>query len=166
MVVLQNEQKYFNARDKSERLHKHSIISQHAISNAVRSDWVRMISITEIEYGLIPWGINLDQESQEYFAILEHPQRILPYKNNWQCAITFEYWTTLTMIERVDYGFLDWASDVGGLYDFIRIGLSLILSLLISNGPSMFVGTQLMTRSNVTMKQSMDSSSLYSSVQR
>ena len=82
LVVLQNEEKYYNEKDIDERLKQHAIISQHAIST-VRSDWPRLVSLTEIEYSNIPWGIGIEKVSETFFSITESPQRILPYKNNW-----------------------------------------------------------------------------------
>jgi len=46
----------------------------------------------------------------------------------------------------VDYGLLDWLSDLGGLYNILKLLAFLLLSSFISNGPSLFVATDLIAR--------------------
>ena len=62
MLILSNEVTYLQYEDDGdERLKKHSIISQHALSNDVRADYPRMIHRDEVKFNDFPFGINLDQ---------------------------------------------------------------------------------------------------------
>lgn len=51
-------------------------------------------------------------------------------------------------INRTDYGILQWAADVGGLYNLISKFFLFMLSFLVAGGAHMFVSFQLMTRNN------------------
>ena len=50
-------------------------------------------------------------------------------------------------INRIDYGIVQWAADVGGLYNLLSKLFMFMLSFLVAGGAHMFVGLQLMTRS-------------------
>ena len=51
------------------------------------------------------------------------------------------------MLTRIDYGVLDLLADIGGLYKVLQIGIYLLLMKLIEDGPSMFIMTNLLARS-------------------
>ena len=74
--------------------------------------------------------------------------RTLPYTGDqafFHCAVTFEHDTSLRRVKRVDYGIVQWASDVGGLYNLLSKLFMFLLSFIVSGGAHMFVGTHLMT---------------------
>lgn len=82
LLVQQNEKKYsHHADDFSERLQKHSIISQHPLSVDVRVDSPRLVSFSEVRFTQIPFGIALDQEFELIFSYIEDSTRLLPYDN-------------------------------------------------------------------------------------
>ena len=47
---------------------------------------------------------------------------------------------------RTDYGFLDWLSDIGGLYNIISLIFLIFLSQYVGNGSSLFVATELISK--------------------
>ena len=93
----------------------------HPISVTSRSDYPRMVSVSEVKYHNIPFGFDTTMEKTEIFSVFDAQTRIMPYKNRWQTAVTFEFWDTKTIFIRVDYGFLDWLSDIGGLYNILML---------------------------------------------
>ena len=82
LLVQQNEKKYSHHEDDfSERLQKHSIISQHPLSVEIRVDSPRLVSFSEVRFTHIPFGIALDQEYELIFSYIEDSSRLLPYEN-------------------------------------------------------------------------------------
>ena len=73
--------------------------------------------------------------------------RFLPYSNNWQTAITFEFWDTLKVYHRIDYGLLDWLSDIGGLYNILSLVFLIALGRYIGDGPAFFVASDMISGS-------------------
>ena len=67
-------------------------------------------------------------------------------KGYFHVAVTFEHSPNLIKINRVDYGILQWAADVGGLYNLLSKLFMFLLSYFVSGGAHMFVSTQLLTR--------------------
>ena len=63
----------------------------------------------------------------------------------WHCVVTYEFSPTLKKITRIDYGVLDWASNVGGLYNLLSKFFLFLLSFITAGGAHLFVGTQLQT---------------------
>ena len=70
----------------------------------------------------------------------------MSYPTTWQTAVTFEFWDTMNLYHRTDYGFFDWLSDIGGLYNILSLIFFILLSLYISNGPSLFVATEMISK--------------------
>ena len=70
--------------------------------------------------------------------------------------MTFEINESLTIIKRHDYGILDWLSDIGGLYKILQIGTFLLISLIIEDGPALYLTTTLISRpeDHMNMKRS------------
>ena len=108
-----------------------------------------MIHLDEVTYDNIPLGINFVQSDQEIFTSEPASVRFLPYQGdqaNFQTAVTFELWSTKKTYTRVDYGFLDWLADIGGLYSVLHVFTLVLISNFISNGPSLFVATDLIAK--------------------
>ena len=60
--------------------------------------------------------------------------------------MTFEHATSLKKVKRVDYGTLQWAAELGGLYNLLSKLFMFLLSFLVGGGAHIFVGTHLMTK--------------------
>ena len=73
--------------------------------------------------------------------------RFLPYDTNWQAAVTFEFWDTLKVYHRIDYGLLDWLSDIGGLYNILSLVFLIALGRYLADGPSFFVASDMISGS-------------------
>lgn len=111
IFVLQNARDYMHAvDDPNNRVSEYSVISQHPISNSVRTDQPMILDRTDVSYSATPWSINFNPDKQTIFSVNPTGQRLLPYDNKWQCAITFEHGKTLTKSSRIDYTILDLAS--------------------------------------------------------
>ena len=61
--------------------------------------------------------------------------------------MTFQIWDTKKVLTRIDYGILDLLADIGGLYKVLQIGIYLLLMKLVEDGPSLFIMTSLLARS-------------------
>ena len=53
---------------------------------------------------------------------------------------------SLKVFTRLDYGILDWLSDIGGLYKILQIGAFLLISNLIEDGPTLYLTTTMISR--------------------
>ena len=60
--------------------------------------------------------------------------------------MTFEFWDTLNIYNRTDYGLLDWLSDIGGLYHILTRICFVFLGYYVRKGTSLFVATELISR--------------------
>ena len=68
IFVLQNEIKYLqHIDDGDERLKKTSIMTQHAVSGDTRSDFPRLVHHNAVQYNILPWGINVNQQNESIF---------------------------------------------------------------------------------------------------
>ena len=65
--------------------------------------------------------------------------------------MTFEIGEALTVITRLDYGILDWLSDIGGLYKILQIGAFILISNLIEDGPTLYLTTTMISRTEDRM---------------
>lgn len=122
------------------------MVIQHALSKDVRADFPRQISISEIQFTRFPLGIHLEDESDQIFTVIDDPLRILPYNNTFQNAVTFEISENKKILTRVDYGVLDWLSDIGGLYKILQMGVLMLVLMMNEHGPTLFVTTSLIKR--------------------
>ena len=81
---------------------------------------------------------------------MPEPARILPYDNLFLNSVTYEVWDSQKYFKRIDYGWLDWLSDVGGLYDAIFLISMLIMYNFIWDSADLFVSSELVaSNSNV-----------------
>ena len=69
--------------------------------------------------------------------------RILPYDNLFLNSVTYEVWDSQKYFKRIDYGILDWLSDVGGLYDAIFLLSMLVMWNFIWDAADLFVSSEL-----------------------
>ena len=61
IILLQNERQYLQTIDNPQgRVKEHSIMSQHAVSSTERTDWPRMVTITEVIYNAHPWSVDIE----------------------------------------------------------------------------------------------------------
>ena len=82
-------------------------------------------------------------ESDTIFNQYDKPTRVLPYKNMFQTAVTFELSDVNQIYYRQVYGIFDWLRDIGGLYGALA-GFSLALIAIFQfQGPVMFTMTDL-----------------------
>lgn len=72
--------------------------------------------------------------------------------------MTFEHSTSLITKKRNDYGILQWAADVGGLYNLLSKLFMFLLSFLVAGGAHIFVGMQLLTKARYEHGQANDES--------
>ena len=96
----------------------------------------------------------IDQQEETIFSFVEDSTRLIPYKIPIQTAVTFEIWDTKTVLTRIDYGILDLLADIGGLYKVVQTSIYLLLMKLIEDGPSLFIMTSLLARSEDIQKES------------
>ena len=119
----------------------------HPVSASSRPDYPRLTSVAKVNFNEMFFGLNLDKESQKIFSIFDSQLRFLPYDSKWQAAVTFEFWDTLKVYHRIDYGLLDWLSDIGGLYNILSLVFLIVLSWYIGDGPSFFVASDMISGS-------------------
>ena len=144
IFVQQNEMIYRQeVREIDQRAEKHSSIITHPLSNVTRIDHVRMIQISKVHFNRIPFGIDLENEDDEFFTIVEEPVRILPYENLFWNSITFEMSERKKVYTRIDYGVLDWLSDIGGLFKVVHTGIFLLIYQLYKDGPALYLTSML-----------------------
>ena len=114
-----------------------------------------MIQRSEISYDEFPYGVGFIPTVREVFRIQNTSVRALPYVGDqlyFHTAATFEHSTSVKKIKRVDYGILQWAADVGGLYNLLSKLFLFLLSFLVGGGAHLFVGTHLMTQTSSKAK--------------
>ena len=121
-----------------------------------------MISASRVMYHEIPFGVNVNLEEEKIFSIFDSQLRFMSYPNRWQTAVTFEFWDTMKVYHRIDYGLLDWLSDIGGLYNILALIFFMFLGRYLSNGTSLFVASELISEEKIDeeIKRSLKSASL------
>ena len=109
--------------------------------------------MAEVNFSEIPFGISVDPKQDLIFNLIDEPSRFLPYENTFQNSVTFEIGEALKVITRLDYGILDWLSDIGGLYKILQIGAFILISNLIEDGPTLYLTTTMISRTEDRMHQ-------------
>ena len=51
----------------------------------------------------------------------------------------------MKVYHRIDYGLLDWLSDIGGLYNILTLIVFIFLGKYLSNGTSLFVAYEIIS---------------------
>lgn len=75
--------------------------------------------------------------------MIDEPFRLLPYNNKFQNSVTFEISENMIVMSRIDYGIFDWLADIGGLFKILQIGIFILISKLIEDGPHLFITSTL-----------------------
>ena len=151
IFVQQNEIIYrHEERQIEQRAERHSSIVMHPLSNATRIDHVQMVQISQVRFNRIPFGMDDERENDEFFSILEQPARILPYENLFWNSITYEMSEQRKVYTRIDYGVLDWLSDIGGLFKVVHTVIFLLISQLFKDGPTLFLTSMLVDQEKPT----------------
>ena len=92
IVVMKNEKKFITHKfDDSEKIDKSASLTWYAVNSETRTDYVNMIYRMNFETN--DSLLNLGQMTMEFddgFRIERRPNRELPYRNNFQNAVTFE----------------------------------------------------------------------------
>ena len=112
-----NEARFIPHKFGKDRIEKKSSLKWYALNYSSRTDIPLVITRSELHFGdsIFNVGGILDEKENAYFV--ENGQnRLLPYKNNIQNAITFEISLTERSFIRTVYTFLDLLKDVGGLF--------------------------------------------------
>ena len=73
------------------------------------------LSNLELKDSLLDAGA-LTEEYEVVFRTEDMPLRIMPYKNKFKTAVTFELSHSQRIYYRRVYSILDWLRDIGGLY--------------------------------------------------
>ena len=109
----------------------------------IRSDQPKLVTISVVDYTKIPWGVNLEDSESTTFVADPKPLRFMPYANNYQASVTYEIWDSQKYYKRVDYGVLDWLSDVGGLYNSLALLVVLAHGWMVEGSSDLFVASEL-----------------------
>ena len=85
--------------------------------------------MTDLQLSDSPVSASLITDDFHVFKLDEGPSRILPYKQPFQNAITYELSLSRNVFYRQVYGMLDWLRDLGGLFGALS-GISLTIVLV------------------------------------
>ena len=78
----------------------------------------------------------------------------MSYPNRWQAAVTFEFWDTMKVYHRIDYGLLDWLSDIGGLFNILNLSFFILIKNYLEKGTSYFVASELISKQIIEVQDS------------
>ena len=98
---------------------KETKIAWYAISTDVRTDNVKKLIFEDIFYSESTFGLGLTQKTLKIHNSKESLPRILPYKRQFQTAITYEIDLTLYELIKVEFSAFDWLSAIGGLTSIV-----------------------------------------------
>ena len=100
-----------------------------------------MVTISSYRYRNRPFWAS--STSRTFFAD-SVAKRIMPYKNLYQTAITYEIRDTETQYRRIEGGIGDFLSAIGGLNSILVVGIGLLFKLLFGFNPAdLFVTSEL-----------------------
>ena len=96
IIYMDNEIHYKHQNDHSlgEHIEKYSNFQFLSVSSTVRTDNLKLITISDVEYSEDRVGLGFDMITHRVFTNLDGITRFLPYKNNFQTALTYEVGTT------------------------------------------------------------------------
>ena len=86
--------------------------------------------------------------------------RVMPYKNQFHSAITYELSSTNIKYYRQVYSFLDWLGNIGGLYGAVSTIFGSIVFIFQFSGTNMFLMTEMFSSNASTTKEMPYDSSL------
>ena len=76
------------------------------------------------------WNVgSLNNDIDMGFETFQNPSRIMPYPNRYQNAITFELSLSQIEMKRRVYNFLDFLSDLGGLFSTLGPFCGIIVTI-------------------------------------
>ena len=86
--------------------------------------------------------------------------RVMPYKNQFHSAITYELSSTNIKYYRQVYSFLDWLGNIGGLYGAVSTIFGSIVFIFQFSGTNMFLMAEMFSSHATTTKEMPSDSSL------
>jgi len=115
----------------------------HALSPQIRTDYVKNVQLADLKLSDSPLSASLLTDEVKVFKLVQELTRVMPYKQPFQNAITYELSHTRHIYYRQVYGLLDWLRDLGGLFGAMS-GISLSIVLIFQfQGGYMFVMSEL-----------------------
>ena len=122
---------------------KHSNMVWYSLTHSIRSDFVKEITQTQVNYSSgFNWGQGIMEENEFIYHAKGLPTRIMPYSNTFVNAITYEIGSTKHVLHRFEYGLLEMLSELGGLFEIFRITGFVMIYVFLSE-PLYFVASSL-----------------------
>ena len=94
---------------------RETAISWNSIQTDVRSDYLKNMRFEKVQYHEKNFGIGFAQSEELLVNAVSTEIRTLPYKRQFQVAITYEIDSTEHVSIRIEVTALDWLASIGGL---------------------------------------------------
>ena len=117
ILTLDNIKRFIQQEFDEARIEASSVVKWQPISNNIRTDTVILIQRLDINMNDYRFNVgSLFHDKVFGFENYQAPTRTLPYKNNFLNSITMEMSLSQIEYKRTVYSFLDFLSDLGGLF--------------------------------------------------
>ena len=114
---------------EEERIEQSSVMVWHPLSPDVRTDTIYIVQRKSVIMNDYRFNVgSLLHDDEIGFETIQAPSRIMPYKNQFQNAVTFEMSLSQIEYKRRVYNFLDFLSDLGGLFGTLGPFCALIVA--------------------------------------
>ena len=114
-----------------------------------------MITKTDLKLNDYHWSVgDLRKEENKGFDIDVTETRVLPYKNRFQNAITYEMSMNRHEYTRTVYNILDFMRDMGGLFNALTLIFGTIIAILQYRGMYMTVTSLMLKTREIKLRES------------